>query len=104
MKYHHLTESERYQIEAGILLGISISEIARLVGKSQRGTPLKKKFWDARPFSRVVSFAKKEFSAIKTYLLRNTLEAIGWIKYISRESRLPKEMRQVLDSASASSA
>jgi len=78
--------------------------IARLVGKSKRGKPLKKKFWDARPFSRVVSFAYREFNAIKTYLLRNTLEAIGWMKYISRDSRLPTELRRVLDGAHASSA
>jgi len=70
--------------------------IARTVGKSERGKPLKKRFWDARPFSRVVSFAKKEFKAIKTYLLRNTLEAIGWMKYISRDSRMPKELRKML--------
>jgi len=78
--------------------------IARLVGNSERGNPLKKKFWDARPFSRVVSFAYREFNAIKTYLLRNTLEAIGWMKYISRYSRLPKELRRVLDGAYANSA
>jgi len=78
--------------------------IARTVGKSQRGKPLKKRFWDARPFSRVVSFTKKEFKAIKTYLLRNTLEAIGWLPYLSRDRRLPKELRHALDAAHASTA
>jgi len=78
--------------------------IARTVGKSERGKPLKKKFWDARPFSRIVGFAKQEFNSIKTYLLRNTLEAIGWMKYISRESRLPSELRQMLISGVTSSA
>jgi len=78
--------------------------IARMVGNSQRGKPLKKKFWDARPFSRVVSFAKKEINAIKTYLLRNTLEAIGWMPYISRDSRLPKGLREMLIAGSASTA
>jgi REP element-mobilizing transposase RayT len=78
--------------------------IARLVGNSEKGKPLKKKFWDARPFSRVVSFAKKEFNNIKAYLLRNILEAIGWIPYITRDRRLPKELRQLLDAGIASSA
>jgi len=78
--------------------------IARTVGKSQKGKPLKKKFWDARPFSRVVSFAYREFNAIKTYLLRNTLEAIGWMKYILRDSRMPTELRQALTAGIASTA
>lgn len=33
MKYHHLTIKERYQIEAGITLGMSISSIARKLGR-----------------------------------------------------------------------
>jgi REP element-mobilizing transposase RayT len=78
--------------------------IARLVGKSQRGQPLKKKFWDARPFSRVVGFAKTEFATIKAYLLRNTLEAIGWMPYYSRETSLPSTLRKYLVAANASSA
>jgi len=78
--------------------------IARTVGKSERGKPLKKRFWDARPFSRIVGFAKQEYNAIKTYLLRNTLEAIGWIKYISRDSRMPMELRRVLDGGITNSA
>jgi len=76
--------------------------IARLVGATQRGRPLRKKFWDARPFSRTVNFSKKEFSAAKTYLLRNTFEAIGWMPYVSRDKHLPRELRQWLN-ASASS-
>jgi len=78
--------------------------IARTVGESERGKPLKKKFWDARPFSRIVGYAKKEFSAMKTYLLRNTLEAIGWIRYISRDSQMPVALRQLLIAGNANSA
>ena len=37
LKYHHLTESERYQIEAGISLGISIKEISLKI-KRHRST------------------------------------------------------------------
>lgn len=62
--------------------------IARLVGGSQRGKKLSKKFWDNRPFSRVVSFAKREFEIAKRYLTRNVLEAIGWMPYVSRKSKL----------------
>jgi REP element-mobilizing transposase RayT len=78
--------------------------IARLVGKSEKGQPLKKKFWDARPFSRIVSFAKQEFTAIKSYLLRNTLEAIGWMPYYRRGRHLPNKLRRWLITGSESTA
>jgi REP element-mobilizing transposase RayT len=74
--------------------------IARLVGGGQRNHAAKKKFWDARPFSRIVSFAKREFSVIKTYLLRNNLEAIGWIPYVRRNMRLPANLRLWLGNSS----
>jgi REP element-mobilizing transposase RayT len=70
--------------------------IARLVAKTEKGKPLKEKFWDARPFSRVVSFSKKEFNAAKTYLLRNMLEALGWLPYQSRNQQLTSEKREWL--------
>lgn len=74
--------------------------IARFVGKSEKGDPLKEKFWDARPFSRIVSFAKREFESVKNYLMRNVLEAIGWIPYVDRDKRLPIEIRRWLTSTS----
>ena len=70
--------------------------IARHVGSSERGQKLKKPFWDARPFSRIVSFAKREFATVKSYLLRNTLEAVGWIKYIPRDKKLDPNIRAML--------
>jgi REP element-mobilizing transposase RayT len=70
--------------------------IARLVGRSERGKPLKEKFWDGRPFSRVVSFSPKEFKAAKNYLNRNNLESIGWLPYVARDKRLPAELREWL--------
>jgi len=92
----HLLLRAKHRDDYTAFIRIITGLIARLVGKSERGKPLKKQFWDARPFSRIVSFARQEFNAIKTYLLRNTLEAIGWMKYISRDSRLPKDLRHVL--------
>jgi REP element-mobilizing transposase RayT len=76
--------------------------IARLVGGAQRNNPLKKKFWDARPFSRVVSFAKREFDAAKSYLHRNIMEVIGWMPYVPRDQRLPAKWRQWLTPTIAS--
>ncbi|MCB0394402.1 MAG: transposase [Bdellovibrionales bacterium] len=73
--------------------------IARHVGRSEKGSPLKRKFWDARPFSRIVSFARKEFQAARVYILRNTLEIIGWMPYVARNKKLPSVRRQWLMAA-----
>lgn len=58
--------------------------IARAVKNCERGRPLKGKFWDARPFSRVVQFAGREYQKVKLYFARNHLEALGFIKYVPR--------------------
>jgi REP element-mobilizing transposase RayT len=67
--------------------------IARLVSGIEKGSRLKRKFWDARPFTRIVSFTKNDFKRVKLYLLRNTLETIGWIPYISRSKKLPPQWK-----------
>ncbi len=69
--------------------------IARFVNKAERGkaknqnesktsTDSKPKFWDARPFSRIVYFGK-DFKKVKSYFFRNTLEALGWVQYQTRK-------------------
>jgi len=67
--------------------------IARVVGGSEKGRKLKKKFWDARPFTRIVSFSKYDFPYVKAYLLKNTLETIGWIPYIKRSQKMPPQWK-----------
>jgi REP element-mobilizing transposase RayT len=64
--------------------------IARFVNKSERGCPSKTKFWDSRPFSRIVHFGN-DFKKVKSYFLRNTLEALGWVKYQKRKLIKSKE-------------
>lgn len=66
--------------------------IVRLVTGAQKGKSLNGKFWDGRPFSRIVHFGK-DFQKVKSYLLRNTLEVIGWIPKISRSKKLTKEWK-----------
>lgn len=66
--------------------------IARFVNKAERGCPSKNKFWDSRPFSRIVHFGK-DFKKVKSYFLRNTLEALGWVKYQKRKISLNKEWK-----------
>ena len=44
------------------------------------------KFWDQRPFSRILEWGKA-FNLAKDYLLQNTLEALGFIKYKPRKAQ-----------------
>lgn len=59
--------------------------IARLVLKTERGRPLPKsvRFWDQRPFSRIITWGK-EYTGVARYLMKNTLEALGFIPYSPR--------------------
>ena len=99
----HLLIRAKHRDDYNRFIRIITGLIARLVGKSERGRPLKGKFWDARPFTRIVSFTKREFQIAKTYLLRNTLEAIGWMPHIPRHRKLPADLRQWLMAATPSS-
>lgn len=68
--------------------------IARAVKGCQKGNPLKKKFWDARPFTRIVSFSGDQFRKVKMYLARNRMEALGFVRYQPRNvSRTSEEWR-----------
>lgn len=67
--------------------------IARQVGRSEKGQPLSQKFWDARPFSRVVSFSRSDFQKVRLYIKRNIWEAIGFIPHIKRSKKLTPEWK-----------
>jgi REP element-mobilizing transposase RayT len=100
----HILLRARHRSEYNAFIRTISGLIARLVGKSERGSPLKRKrFWDARPFSRIVSFAKREFQTAKTYFLRNALEAIGWMPYVPRTQKLSPQLREWLNWGALSS-
>jgi REP element-mobilizing transposase RayT len=50
--------------------------IARLVLQAEKGAAKRIKFWDRRPFSRIVSWGRA-FNACYRYVSRNVLEAVG---------------------------
>ena len=58
--------------------------IAREILGAQRGNPQHIKFWDQRPFTRIVEWGK-DFRKVSRYLLQNTLEALGFIGYQPRK-------------------
>ena len=70
---------------AGFLRAIS-GIIARTVLGAQRGEPKGKKFWDARPFTRIVAWGKA-YTAACRYLIKNQLEAVGFAVEIRRSGK-----------------
>jgi REP element-mobilizing transposase RayT len=67
--------------------------IARISLGVERGTPKGLKFWDARPYTRIVEWGR-DFKSVCDYVLQNTLEAIGFIAYQPRENRKERKTRK----------
>lgn len=59
--------------------------IARVVLAVERGNAKGLKFWDARPFTRIVAWGR-DYNRVAEYLLKNTLEAIGFQPYERRKN------------------
>ncbi len=57
--------------------------IARLVLGVERGNSKGMKFWDTRPFTRLLEWGR-DFKVACGYVLQNQLEALGFIPYQSR--------------------
>lgn len=60
--------------------------IARLTLGTERGRAKNLKFWDARPFTRILEWGR-DYRRACAYLLRNTLEAHGFIPFAPRARR-----------------
>lgn len=60
--------------------------IARIVTGAERGKSKNLRFWDARPWTRIVEWGR-DFRRVCDYLVQNTLEALGFIKYTPRRQR-----------------
>ena len=65
--------------------------IARLVLCAERGRAHGTRFWDARPFTRIIEWGR-EFRQVGDYLLQNILEARGLIHYRARATKPPDKM------------
>ena len=51
--------------------------IARMITGAERGSGKRVKFWDSRPFTRLVHWGTA-YDSIKRYFLKNKLEAVGF--------------------------
>lgn len=82
----HLLVRAKNRRDFGRFLKAITGLIARLTLKKERGPALtdafpaskSKRFWDARPYTRVVSWGR-EFLKVRNYLLMNELEAVGFL-------------------------
>lgn len=54
--------------------------IARITLQVERGKSKGLKFWSEKPFSRIVLFGR-DYKSVCSYILQNTLEAMGLIPY-----------------------
>jgi putative transposase len=61
--------------------------IARVVLGVEKGSARQIRFWDQRPWSRVVKW-KNDFNGAKKYIIQNFNEAMGFVAYKVRNSRL----------------
>lgn len=61
--------------------------IARRILGAQRGSPKDQKFWEKRPFTRIVEWGR-DYKVVSQYLVQNTLEALGFIPYQPRMHKL----------------
>lgn len=59
--------------------------IARITLGVERGKAKSLRFWDQRPWSRIVEWGT-HYQQVQKYLLQNTLEAIGFIPYQTRSA------------------
>lgn len=91
------------KIASQIMCGRSFSDYLHAkksgsVANSERGygSVAEKKvqgFWEFRPFSRVVNWGN-DFKGCLNYLKQNTLEAIGFVKYVARKNYYAKWLKK----------
>jgi REP element-mobilizing transposase RayT len=60
--------------------------IARLTLGAERGSAQGKRFWDAKPYTRILEWGR-DFKTTCRYVLKNTLEALGFIPYEPRKEK-----------------
>ncbi len=61
--------------------------IARLTLGAEKGSAKGLKFWDARPFTRIIEWGR-DFTRACAYVLQNRLEALGFIPYRPRRRKI----------------
>ena len=79
----HLVVLPRSRVAFNYFIRSISGIIARLILGAERGSAKGLRFWDKRPFTRIVEWGR-DFHNVSRYLLQNTLEALGFIPYRPR--------------------
>jgi REP element-mobilizing transposase RayT len=66
--------------------------IARITLSAERGSAQGIRFWDSKPYTRILEWGR-DFKTACQYVLQNTLEAIGFIAYQPRKRPSSKRAR-----------
>src|SRR3989338_8692019 len=82
--FHLLVRITTPQTFKGFLRAVS-GLIARAILGAERGAKKGIKFWDARPFTRIVEWGRG-YAHAKAYVIQNRLEALGFIPFQPRAS------------------
>lgn len=72
------------------------SALAYTVGAYRKGSKLQTKFWDFRPFTRVVEWGR-DYRLQRDYVLLNALEALGVVPYRSGSRDRPSTWLSIVD-------
>ncbi len=83
----HLLIRAKSRVQYIAFLKTITALIHRIIGEAKKGSPsLYKNLWEARPFSRIVSWGREKIR-VALYIEQNFLEAIGFIPYKPRMKR-----------------
>ena len=70
--------------------------IARRVLRAQKGQAKGVKFWDGRPYSRILTWGR-ELQNVIAYIERNSLEASGQITYVKRDRKMLPGLKRAIE-------
>lgn len=86
----HVLIYTKYKEAYSRFLRLFSANVGRYYAKLFRswGARKSKNIWVARPFTRLVSFKKRELNSVLNYIRRNSLEALGFISYIPRRHNI----------------
>lgn len=95
--HFHFVLSSKSRVSFLTFLKIVASRTARFVLNAEKGRPKNMRFWQKRPYSRVLTWGR-EFSHVVRYVRRNVKEAMGSMPYVSREDQQRmKQTNEALD-------
>jgi REP element-mobilizing transposase RayT len=83
---HILVKASHRQLFKSFLRAIS-GLIARITLGVEKGSAKGIKFWDQRPFTRIVSWAN-DFKIARSYVVQNFNEALGFVPYTPRKYKV----------------